>query len=357
MNITHCITTLTLCSAAIGVAAEKSGSSDLLWYKQPACVDGATLPFAYAGNIPGKTAYNPMQGKSRIDAWESQSLPIGNGRIGGTVFGGDKLDRVNLNEVSLWSGGPNKVRNGHNYSYGPNAGQNDFGSYQPFGNLYVSFNFKGNTQDYTRSLDMKKGAAYTEFSADGTRHQRECFVSRPDNVLVYSAKADKKGSITADIALTPYHTVYYSVSGNTIVMSGTLPNGEKFEGRAEVRVRGGKATVRGQAGTVNVTYTHPPRAKDAMMPEYKTELMPYMHVEGADSVVILVSLATDYKMDYESNWKGESPAATNTAVLKAVEGKSLKELRKAHREDYSSYYNRLSINLGKSPAEIGRAHV
>lgn len=359
MNITHCITTLTLCSAAIGAAAEQSGAPDLLWYKQPACVDSVSLPFSYAGNIPGKTAYNPMQsnpkaGTGRIDAWESQSLPIGNGRIGGTVFGGDKLDRVNLNEVSLWSGGPNKVRNGYNYSYGPNAGQDDFGSYQPFGNLYVSFNYKGSATDYSRSLDMKKGAAYTSFTADDTRHLRECFVSRPDNVLVYAAKADKQGCITADIALTPYHTAEYSVSGNTIVMSGTLPNGEKFEGRAEVRVRGGKAAVRGQAGLVNVTYTHPPRAKDAMMPEYKTEHMPYVHVEGADSVVILVSLATDYKMDYESNWKGTAPSVTNTAVLKAVAGKSLKELRQAHRADYSSYYNRLSIDLGKSSKEISK---
>lgn len=115
------IATITMLSAGITHAAEEPASSEVLWYKQPAVVAPHALPFSYAANLPGKKPTNPMQGH-RQDAWESQSLPVGNGRIGGTVFGGDKLDRVNLNEVSLWSGGPNKPKNGHNYVYGPEAG-------------------------------------------------------------------------------------------------------------------------------------------------------------------------------------------------------------------------------------------
>ena len=347
------ITTITMLSAGITLAAEEPASAEVLWYKQPAVVDTPALPFGHATNLPGKTPTNPMQGH-RQDAWESQSLPVGNGRIGGTVFGGDKLDRVNLNEVSLWSGGPNKPRNGHNYVYGPEAGQDQFGSYQPFGNLYVSFNFRGNSTNYRRSLDLTKGSTFTTFTADGTHYTRECFVSRPDNVLVYTAKSDKKGGVTADIALTPYHDVKYSVSGNTIIMKGTLANGQEFEGRALVKANGGSVTVKGQAGDVDVTYSHPNRGKDDMQPVFKTDNMPYIHVSGADSVVVLVSLATDYKMDYSAGWKGNNPTDTNIATLKAAEGKSIKELRKAHREDYRSYYDRLSINLGKSPENVAK---
>ncbi|MBE6419875.1 MAG: glycoside hydrolase family 95 protein [Akkermansiaceae bacterium] len=337
------ITTITLLSAGITMAADAPATSELLWYKQPAIVDTATLPFSHAANIPGKLAPNSK------DSWESQTLPVGNGRIGGTIFGGDKLDCVCLNEVSLWSGGPNKPKNGHNYLYGPEAGQDQFGSYQPFGNLYVSFNFRGEPQNYSRCLDLKKATAYTTFTANGIKYTRECFASRPDNVLVYAATADKKGSITADIALTPYHDVDYSVSGNTIIMKGKLANGQEFEGRALVKVLGGKATVKGQAGGVDVTY----KGKgDKITPIFSASHLPYIHVEGADSVVILVSLATDYKMDYDANWKGDHPTATNIGILRAAEKKSLKTLRKAHREDYQAYYNRLSINLGKSPKAV-----
>ena len=62
----------------------------------------AVLPWA-----EGESEAGNMPGKSNKDPWESQSLPVGNGRVGGTVFGGDKRERVNLNEVSLWAGGPN----------------------------------------------------------------------------------------------------------------------------------------------------------------------------------------------------------------------------------------------------------
>ena len=339
---------MTTLGSAMAVTAAPSDSSEVLWYKQPAIVNNAIVPFGYAANLPGKP------GTQAELSWESQTLPVGNGRVGGTVFGGDKLDRVNLNEVSLWTGGLNKPRNGANYGYGPTAGQDQFGSYQPFGNLFVSFNFRGETKNFTRSLDLQKGETETSFSADGVNYKRSCFVSRPDNVLVYHAKSDKEKGVTADIALTPYHNVKYSVSGNTIIMSGTLANGEKFEGRAFVKTKGGKVTVKGQAGDVNVTYNAPPKKKDWMQPEYAVADMPYIHVSGADSVTILVSLATDYKMDYEAGWKGQDPAAVNQAILEAASGKSIGELRKAHRADYSSYYNRLSINLGKSPKEVAK---
>ena len=339
---------MTTLGSAMAVTAAPSDSSEVLWYKQPAIVKNAIVPFGYAANLPGKP------GTQAELSWESQTLPVGNGRVGGTVFGGDKLDRVNLNEVSLWTGGLNKPRNGANYGYGPTAGQDQFGSYQPFGNLFVSFNFRGETKNFTRSLDLQKGETETSFSADGVNYKRSCFVSRPDNVLVYHAKSDKEKGVTADIALTPYHNVKYSVSGNTIIMSGTLANGEKFEGRAFVKTKGGKVSVKGQAGDVNVTYKTPHNKKDWMQPEYAVADMPYIHVSGADSVTILVSLATDYKMDYEAGWKGQDPAAVNQAILEAASGKSIAELRKAHRADYSSYYNRLSIDLGKSPKEVAK---
>lgn len=166
--------------------------------------------------------------------------------MGGTIFGGDKLDRVNLNEVSLWSGGPNLPDNGKGYIYGPMATRDQFGSYQPFGDLYVSFDLKGDSTKYTRSLDLRDGIARVSFEANGSEYARECYVSKPDDVLVYSASTDAPNGMTARIALTPNHTVSYSKQKQGLVMSGTLANGEKFEGRLLIKHKGGELKVKGK---------------------------------------------------------------------------------------------------------------
>lgn len=317
-------------------------SAEYLWYKQPAIVPAAQLPFNTAANLPGKKTG---------DSWESQSLPVGNGRIGGTVFGGDRVDRVTLNEVSLWTGGPNKPHNGAGYSYGPTAGQDQFGSFQPFGNLYAAFSHEGKTESYRRALDLPEGMAHTSYTVDGVRYERACFVSKTDDVLVYTAKGSEKGSVTVDFALTPYHNVKYSVSGNTIIMSGTLANGQEFEGRAMVVAQGGTTTVKGQGGEVSVTYKHPGN-KNFMMPQYSTDNVPYIHVEGANSVVVYVAMATDYAMSYPSWKSAEKPAAKNAATLKKLGDKKLADILKNHHRQFSRLYKRMAINLGKTPAEI-----
>jgi hypothetical protein len=108
------ITTALLCAYPVLTSADDNTppTQNYLWYKQPAGITPASLPWATeiseSGNLPGKP---------RRDTWEAQTLPVGNGRVGGTIFGGDKLDRVNLNEVSLWSGGPNLPDNGSCYTY------------------------------------------------------------------------------------------------------------------------------------------------------------------------------------------------------------------------------------------------
>ena len=320
-----------------------------LWYKQPAVVQPAVLPWA-----EGESESGNMPGKSNKDPWESQSLPVGNGRVGGTVFGGDKRERVNLNEVSLWSGGPNLPGNGSGYAYGPTANKDQFGSYQPFGNLYIDFNLEGETRDYYRSLDLRDGIARVSFTNGGNEHERECFVSEPDNVLVYMARTDAPNGFNARIALTPNHTVSYSKQKNGLVMSGTLINGQEFEGRLHVKTKGGELKVRGKAGTVAVPQYISWKGPDSMKAQYEADNMPYIEVEGAEAIVIHVSLATDYKMDFASNWKGKDPAATNKKIMAEALEKNYAELRRAHTRHYKKLFNRLSLSLGKTDEDTAR---
>ena len=329
-----------------GKAESAKPSQNYLWYKQPAVVRPAALPWAQgesqSGNLPGKDNKDP---------WESQTLPVGNGRVGGTIFGGDKRERINLNEVSLWSGGPNLPGNGSGYAYGPTTGKDGFGSYQPFGNLYIDFQLEGETQNYSRSLDLRDGIARVSFTNGGAEHERECFVSEPDNLLVYMARTDSPKGMNARIAITPYHSVTYSKQKSGLVMSGTLANGEKFEGQVYIKVKGGSVAAKGKGGQVNIgEYSNP--GKDNMAPVVPAGNIPWLEVREAESITIYVSLATDYKMDYASNWVGKAPAATNKKILAAATDKSYAELKKAHTAHYKSLFNRLSLSLGKSPKHV-----
>ena len=343
------------------VMAAEFSPSECLWYAQPAVVNDIQVPWA-AGKTPSENfggggqdqlgdasarycAPNALAMKSR-DPWESQTLPIGNGRVGGTVFGGDRRDRINLNEISLWTGGPNLPGNGSGYAYGPKSGKDQFGSYQPFGNLFAEFDLKGRTQWYSRSLDLKQAVARTEFVNDGVRHQRMAYVSRPDDVLVYVARVDKPGALSAKIGLTPCHDIAFSVERDVIIMRGTLANGEVFEGRLFARtLDGGKVSVVGGAKDVKVDYEG---RGDGTRPLFDAQGIPYFQVSDATAVEVFVALATDYKEDFKANWKGEDPAKRNAKAIAGVRGKKTGAIFRAHLADYARLYNRLSIDLGKS---------
>ena len=331
------LTSLSLLAAAKG---ESKPTQNYLWYKQPAVIRPATLPWA-----SGESESGNLPGKDNKDPWESQTLPIGNGRVGGTIFGGDRRERINLNEVSLWTGGPNLPNNGSGYAYGPLANKDQFGSYQPFGNLFIDFNLTGSTTDFVRSLDLRDGIARVSFKNGGVRHTRESFVSYPDNALVYMASTDAENGINAKIALTPYHTVSYSKEKGGIIMSGVLANGEMFEGQLLVKTKGGSVSVKGTAGNVNVGYKN---GGDNMAPSFSAEKIPYVEVKDAETMYVYVSLATDYKMSYESGWKGTPPRGTNSKIIARLNKKSFKDVREAHIKNYQSLFNRLSISLGKT---------
>ena len=327
--------------------AAPSEARTTLWYDQPVPVRAASLPWQ-----PQGVRQNGFNDK----VWESRTLPLGNGRMGATAYSGVELDCLTLNEVSLWSGGPNEPNNGSGYAYGPKADKNAFGSYQPFADLYVQYDISGSTSAYKRSLSLDDATLSTEFceQKEGgveVKHSRVSFVSKPDDVLVYHAEASgKEPALSAKVALLPYHDVQISRMGNdTLCLRGTLANGEKFEGRVLVRVNGGSFRIVDESKKLVVNYEG---KGDNALPTYDAKGVPYISISGAESFTLLVTLATDYKMDYAAGWKGQPPAKHNDKVLKAVKKKSLEALREAHLEDYHALYSRMSICLGTTSPEL-----
>ncbi len=240
-----------------------------------------------------------------------QALPIGNGSLGGMVFGGVQKEQIQFNESSLITG---------TTSIDGNA-KPTVGYYQPFGDVIIDF---GNLmpENYRRELRLDEAIQTVTFSAGGVNYRREYFSSYPDQVLAAHFSANKKGKISFTIQLTDAHNATIKVSGNTITASGTLSeNGMQYESQLIVLHQGGEWS----SNTKTITLTN------------------------ANEATILLVAGTDFSKDFSKNFKGEHPHAGLDKTIHLAAAQPYARLRKAHVRDYQNLYQRVQLNLGATP--------
>jgi len=280
-----------LATAVDAVSAEQPASSSgryVLWYRAPAA------------------------------NWEKQALPIGNGRLGGMVCGTVAVERVQLNEDSLWTGDEN-----------PSGNYGSMGAYQTLGDLYIVFTELEKyaskiPKDYRRQLDVREAVGAVSYSSGGVRYRREYFSSFPNQVMVVRLTADKPGSLTGTVMLADAHKSETTRDGNRLAFSGKLDNGLQYETQVLVLPTGG--SVKPADGVVAFN--------------------------GADSVTILLAAGTDYLANYEKKWRREHPHDRLAKRLEAAAGKSYDALRSAHVKDYQALFNRVDLDTGKTEEKI-----
>ena len=174
-----------------------------------------------------------------------EALPLGNGRIGVTVYGGIEYETLNLNEETMWGGSPtntNPTPDAPDYLpqvrelllkeqweearkvlvniQGPNSN-----AYVPLGDLKIHQTIKGDVSGYVRDLDLETAVASTSFIAGDISYRREFFVSAPAQVAVMKVSASKPKSITMEITGTTSFegSRLVSVANDEFVVSGQLP--------------------------------------------------------------------------------------------------------------------------------------
>ena len=145
----------------------------------------------------------------------TEALPLGNGRLGAMVFGGVPTEHLQLNEGTLWAGGPYNPNNPKALAALPEvrrlifAGQYDAASalvssnlmavplrqlpYETLGDLYLDFPTNGPVTDYRRELDLATAVAGVSYTVNGVHFKRECFASTPDQVILIRLTADQPG--------------------------------------------------------------------------------------------------------------------------------------------------------------------
>ena len=263
--------------------------------------------------------------------WERNALPIGNGRLGAMLFGAPAADRVQFNEISLWTGNEDVM-----------------GAYQAFGNLTMTMpgHDTGVTQ-YRRELDLAEGVGHVSYQKDGVTYSREYFASHPDQVIVIRLTADKKGMIAGGIALADMHDASAVAQDKTLTCSGALTLAmAQRQGR---RGRNEPAPAVSPNPTSTMTYESQVRVVN----EGGSVRVDGRHVmfENCDAVTILLGMGTSYIMDRSKQFRGEHPHGRLTAQMQAASARSYQQLRQNHRADYQSLFGRVQLDLGTTSAE------
>ncbi|MBI4586315.1 MAG: glycoside hydrolase N-terminal domain-containing protein [Planctomycetes bacterium] len=304
----------------------------VLWYRQPASVLWTK----------GGSASENSRG------WV-EALPVGNGRLGGMVFGGLEEERLQLNEDSLWSGGPQDADNPEAIKHlpeirkllfegkyaeaqkltyeklvckgpGTQGGQSArgwFGCYQTLGDLKISFEGHAGAVDYRRELDLDTAVASVTYETGGARFRREVFASAPDQVLVMRIACDQPGKISFTAALQREECAEVEAAPpDGLTMSGRLfdQKGMKYIARLKAVAEGGQVSASGGG----------------------------LRIEGADTATLLLAAATDYRRKPHEKVSEEE--------LQAAAKKPYAALKEAHLRDYQALFRRVELDLGRSEA-------
>ena len=293
----------------------------------------------------------------------NEALPIGNGRLGAMIFGRPDTELIQLNEETLWTGGPvdpnpnpaapqflQPVRDALfkdsigqairllKKMQGPNTNM-----YQPLGDIIIRQSFNGTVSNYYRDLDINTATATTRFTVDGVEYVREMFSSAPDQVIVIRLRAGKPGALNCSIGVQHELAFQRSVSGNEIILKGKArvtsdenrnqkpfvyedslhQNGMRFQFRVKAMLTGGKVI-----------------AGDSML-----------QISNATEAILFVSAGTSFNgFDKYPDKDGRDEVKETTGYLQAAIKKSYSQLLKDHIKDYQSYFNRLLFSIGNQPA-------
>ncbi|MBQ0942843.1 glycoside hydrolase family 95 protein [Ideonella sp. 4Y16] len=259
------------------------------------------------------------------DGWERQALPIGNGRVGAMLFGQPARERLQFNEITLWSGDDRQM-----------------GAYQPFGDLWVELDGgDAPVQDYERSLDLSDATHRVQYTQHGVHFTREAFASHPAGVIVLHLQADTPGRHSGRIRLGDRHGARLRAEAGVLRADGSLAGwvlppeagGQSGDTPSRNRLRyASRVAVQAQGGHLRVD-------GDSLV------------FEGCDALTLVLAAGTSYLADAARRFdSGRDPAPAVAARVAAALRQGLSALRSAHRRDIAALMGRVEIDLGATDA-------
>lgn len=284
----------------------------------------------------------------------TEALPIGNGRLGAMIYGGTAVDTLQLNNITVWTGGPN---NNVNPAVKPvikklrklifagkyleaqklaNAKatpkENSGMAYQPVGNLIITFPNQGTASHYTRELNLENADATVHYQAGGVTFTRTTFASIPDQVIVEHLGANKKHNINCNLSMISPQSHEIKTHNDQLYLSGISGNLQNMKGQVHFEtivkpvVSGGIVRVHGKS----------------------------IEIRHANEVTLYISIGTNFKKynDLTGNAKEQA-----MAFLRQTQNKSYLQILERQQKAYQKYFNRVHLNLGVTDSVYNTTNV
>jgi len=276
----------------------------------------------------------------------NEALPIGNGRLAAMIFGDPGIERIQLNEETVWAGGPHNNVNPDARTVVPElrkliaekkfieaqalanakmfSKQNGM-QYQTVGSLYIQFPGHENAEDYHRDLDISKAITSVSYTVKGIHYKQEMFASFTDQAIIVHLTADKPRSITCNLSMnSPMRSYKVTTSDGKLILDGKGESRNGIEGaikfEAQVKVVGDGQQV----------------LSDTLL-----------SVKNATSLTVYISMGTNFKNynDVSGNAEERTTGFLNTALKK-----NYATLLKDNIAFYQHYFNRVNFQLGTDTA-------
>lgn len=278
----------------------------------------------------------------------TEALPLGNSRLGAMVYGGVMVEEIQLNEETLWGGGPHHnnsekalevlpeirrlIFSGQEKQAEQLLKENFFTGqhgmpYQTIGSLKLDFVGQENYTDYRRELNLEDAVTTVTYKAGDVTYTRTIFSSFADNAVVIRLEADRPGTLSFTVHFTtPHKDATVKAKGKSLVLSGRgsdhegIPGVVRFETHLQAKAEGGKTTLTNDR----------------------------LEVKGSDAVTLYVTAATNF-VNYRDVNGNEARRAAD--FMKQALRPPYDQVLAAHKAAYQHYFNRVSIDLGASSLE------
>lgn len=279
-----------------------------------------------------------------------EALPVGNSSMGAMVYGGTSREELQLNEETLWGGGPYRNDNPkaleslaevRNLIFSGKTmdaqnlidqtfytGRNGM-PYQTIGSLIIEAPGHEKAKNYYRDLDLERAVATTRYQVDGVNFQREVFASFPDRVIIVRFTTDKPGELNFKVSYDSPLQSTVRKQGKKLVLRGKGGDHEGVKGVIEIETQ---SQVIAEGGKVSLTDK-------------------YISVEHATAATLYIAAATNF-VNYHNVKGNESKKAS--ALLAGAMKKEYSEALKAHTDYYQSQFNRVSLSLGGENTKTAR---
>ncbi len=303
---------------------------------KPALIVTALLMVSCAGNREPLTLHYDSPAR-----YFEEALPLGNGRLGVMVYGGTSKERLSLNDITLWTGAPEKHSEEEDKTFWLQEvrkalDEEDYAKadalqkhlqghfsekYLPLGTLSIEFP-EGEVTDYCRTLSISDALSTVSYRKDGKAFTEEVFVSSPDSSIVIRLRSE--APIRAEICLgceLPHKT---EVEDGLLYSDGyAYDPGHSIHFRTVVQCEGAKA-------------------RDGKLV-----------VDGVNEALIIVANETSFNgafRDPVTEGKEYREAALRQAGNAASKGWDA--LKRRHTGDYRHFFDRVSLDLCATPDSI-----